>query len=843
MKSLFLVFILFAGITFSQDLKKIQKKFQIENCGESDYLIVERKGKSGIYNKQNQAFDIPLSESQFYFFDYLDLLIEFSPDKGLLIHNIFNADFPNRYLKSRSNDYFSLQIGTYYENRPGDYYLGLGKLHEEDPKTGRPKIIEDSTTIVTPKIRDIPGHHQRTFGIERTGDLLIVTNLCNDIYDPNPVPYLSVLYPGEDSINDLGDVVYPPNDKGFQKSGVLNLKTNEWLIQPEYFRILLLNDVLFCNKQDSFNDEIYFPGYGHWDIFRIENNQPKLIQSNVSWASEIPLEDIFDDGQFEFIQKDSSYIQFEQNGLKGLMRLSLFYNTDYLNPGEPAYSSLNLYHDTLLQAEYNFIGNIGDDGLDPKYFLYNENGITYVNLEDDRVLTNVQGKNKMSIRKYGDDKQSWDDFTYWIIDDKTYTVSSDSLIYYSSTIQRPSDRLLERKSIEIINDSLIYLEYWIKQGTYWEPVYDIDYNYKVNEDGEQLYYPPDPGEFETGVFNLNSNEWFYDREYAWISACPDKFRLCYPDLDSTGYYTTYLFRIDDLNRNVIEEEIKPNDLKMPFKDAFPKYKVDSVYSISGIVPHFYGYFEYQGDMGVYYKGYPEILMEPRDYAYYNNDFNFYFSIEDDSCFVNFYAFEHNTHLKDIAKLSILPATKMDPYKGDLFLELDKGKNCQIIHLKDSESYVQMGFDRDEYRNFYFQEIAHQNWAFSVNRLNDSLIYIEDWTADENIKDVPPLMSELYPGEDSLDANGEWVYPPLEPGYNRSGIYNFKSKSWWLERSYYKIEFAEDQLLLRKPVLKKDGLIDYYQFKIINLNNEVIWSGDDYNELPDESPFFKILVDD
>ncbi len=843
MKSLLLVFILFAGITFSQDLKKIQKKFQIENCGDSDYLIVKRKGKSGIYNKQNQTFDIPLSESQFYFFEDYGLLFQFSEEDELLVRNLHSENFPNEVLNSKAKDYFSLNQETYYQNRPGDYYLKSGKIHIESRNTGRLEISKDSTSILNEKILETPSFIQQTFGVEKTGNLLVVTNLRNDSYDPNPKPIMSIQYPGYDSINDMGEVLYYPNPKGFQKSGVFDLLKRKWIIEPEYFRILRLNDLIFCNQQDAHNNELYFPGYGHWDIYRIENNNLQLIKSNVKWAAEIPFKELFENGNHEFIQKDSSYVQFTQNGRKGLMRLSLFYNSDYLLDGEPAYASLTLRHDTLVEANYDFIGNIGDGGIDPEYFLYNENGLKYVNLEDDRVLTNVQGKYKMSIRKYGDDEQSWNDFTYWIIDDKTYTVSSDSLIYYSSTIQRPSDRLLERKSIEIINDSLIYLEYWIKQGTYWEPVYDIDYNYKVNEDGEQLYYPPDPGEFETGVFNLNSNEWFYDREYAWISACPDKFRLCYPDLDSTGYYTTYLFRIDDLNRNVIEEEIKPNDLKMPFKDAFPKYKVDSVYSISGIVPHFYGYFEYQGDMGVYYKGYPEILMEPRDYAYYNNDFNFYFSIEDDSCFVNFYAFEHNTHLKDIAKLSILPATNMDPYKGDLFLELDKGKNCQIIHLKDSESYVQMGFDRDEYRNFYFQEIAHQNWAFSVNRLNDSLIYIEDWTADENIKDVPPLMSELYPGEDSLDANGEWVYPPLKPGYNRSGIYNFKSKSWWLERSYYKIEFAEDQLLLRKPVLKKDGLIDYYQFKIINLNNEVIWSGDDYNELPDESPFFEILVDD
>lgn len=830
-------------LSFGQDLKKIQKKYSIEICEGTDYLIVSKKGKSGIYDKKNQEFVLEPSSSHFLYVNKHKVLYEFNENNEVIVRAIKSKDFPESKLISEALNSFYLYKEIYEDYTPGVYYLQNGKLCLENSQTMKIGPCNDSLTLSDLEVFKQPNYIQSGFGVKKKGNLVIVSDFANDVFVSVDVAVQSIEYPGEDSIDNESNFVYNDIDiKGYQHSGVFDIIKNQWVIQPQYFRILSLNNLLFCNKQDSFSGNLYFPRYGHWDIFRIEDEKLELIKENVRWAAEIPLEEMFAGKGYQFAQRDSSYITFELDGKKGLMHLSMFYNTDYLNEGEPAYASLNLYHDTLISANYDMIANIGDELIYPEYLLLNNNKITYLNLDYDQVLRKVTASKKLSIREYGIHGYDSPEFTNWIIDDRTYKqIYHDSLTLISSIIEHPTyKRLLSRRSMEILNDSLIYIEYWVKQGTHWEPVYGLDYgDILLNEKGEELYYPPEPGEFRSGVFNLKSGDWLYDREYAWISRSYDNFHLCFPELDSAGYYETYLFQVDDFNQNKIDEL---NDAKLGFNSVLPTYKADTLYPINQQTTKNFGYFETDNKIGLYYKGYPEIIVDPKDYVYYNPIFNFYFSIEDESCRFKMGAFDTLFNISSFSKITVLPANNILPRSGDLFLQICSDSGQSIIHVEDQNSRKKVPFSKAEYEAYYHQEIGNLNWHFSVTALNDSLIYIEDWLEDEKFSDINPIMSIEYPFEDSINSLGELIYPPLKPGYCRSGVYDLNSKTWILDRVHYKIEMAEDQFLLRKPIRDENNLIEHYQFTIINLDNEIIWDGKDDNEIPDESPFFNFIDD-
>jgi hypothetical protein len=106
-------------------------------------------------------------------------------------------------------------------------------------------------------------------------------------------------------------------------------------------------------------------------------------------------------------------------------------------------------------------------------------------------------------------------------------------------------------------------------------------------------------------------------------------------------------------------------------------------------------------------------------------------------------------------------------------------------------------------------------------------------ADEKIEDIYPLPSEEYPGEDSLDDNAEPVYPSLKGGYSRSGIYNFKTGKWHKPKIYHQIEIIKNNLLLHQVVRNGSGLIDHFEYQIIDLNKKELWWGTSLEKIPTE----------
>lgn len=91
----------------------------------------------------------------------------------------------------------------------------------------------------TIKYYGFPHRHDKSCGLQFFNDnLLYVLNYENDYNDPFVMPLKSAVYPADDSMIGLddGDVltVYPGPIPGYEKSGVFNLKNNQWLVTPDY---------------------------------------------------------------------------------------------------------------------------------------------------------------------------------------------------------------------------------------------------------------------------------------------------------------------------------------------------------------------------------------------------------------------------------------------------------------------------------------------------------------------------------------------------------------------------------------------------------------------------------
>jgi hypothetical protein len=89
-------------------------------------------------------------------------------------------------------------------------------------------------------------------------------------------------------------------------------------------------------------------------------------------------------------------------------------------------------------------------------------------------------------------------------------------------------------------------------------------------------------------------------------------------------------------------------------------------------------------------------------------------------------------------------------------------------------------------------------------LNDSLVYIENYLYDY-YSDFP-LMSEIWVFEDSINEEGDVVYPVPEPGYSRSGVYNYKTKRWFLSPQYQTINYNDGEFIIEHPMRDEFGIL-------------------------------------
>ncbi|NOQ73720.1 MAG: hypothetical protein GQ574_17060 [Crocinitomix sp.] len=148
------------------------------------------------------------------------------------------------------------------------------------------------------KSEDQKNTYEPYLELKKYGDSLIsVKYYVEELADPYAEPMKAWLHPDEDSVSlnpvtGFYEVVYPPNDPGSYESGIYDLRTKKWLIDPENAWVLRSNEgFLICKPvlNNAYNIIRYEYSFLNNDgTYLFENIQEKALQENIDYKHLLP---------------------------------------------------------------------------------------------------------------------------------------------------------------------------------------------------------------------------------------------------------------------------------------------------------------------------------------------------------------------------------------------------------------------------------------------------------------------------------------------------------------------------------------------------------------------------
>lgn len=216
----------------------------VERCGDTEYYITKKDGKEGfvhfqLFNQWRPLPDFKYTEilapkfDEVFFEAYFSKLI--TVDRGaesmLSLYDLL-LDSEDEIEFSASAEFIlsdSIKIGfgyeLMYETNPFvvDSKNNYGFTIDENEKYGLTKYTESDFFDVKLKC----GGFQMEFAND---SLVVLQNFSGDLI--SNTQYISTLYPGEDSLDQDGNIVYYIESLGLEKSGVYNLNSKNWQLEP-----------------------------------------------------------------------------------------------------------------------------------------------------------------------------------------------------------------------------------------------------------------------------------------------------------------------------------------------------------------------------------------------------------------------------------------------------------------------------------------------------------------------------------------------------------------------------------------------------------------------------------
>lgn len=262
-----LIFFLVSTVTFGQNSFGRVKcdSFEVSESY-SNIALVYRKGKVGVYDKSTNKYLLKRSDQKLIHLQGTAIFLRLS--KAQVESFEYNVENTTLALKEVAKN----QILIYASFSGEENIITDGNL-ENDSFLEKEKM-----------------HGDITYGVERINDKLFrILNSRNDEFDPFAEPLKGLIYPNEDSIvleESSGNwaAVYPPPKPGYSRSGVYNLTSEDWLVQPVYQEILTLPTdlVLTRRKQNQWlysyvkmNGEYIFKDV---PFYSIKDNERQLLE-------------------------------------------------------------------------------------------------------------------------------------------------------------------------------------------------------------------------------------------------------------------------------------------------------------------------------------------------------------------------------------------------------------------------------------------------------------------------------------------------------------------------------------------------------------------------------------
>ena len=549
------IFLFFVLPSYAQKNNVTVESTNQFRCGNSEYVIVNKKQKQGIYNSETKKFDIKPRLSFFYYFDLIDVLFEIQESNQIVIYNLGNDENPLApILLENCSTQLIIQGGSYFPNL-GNVLLQEGKLFRFNEGSNWQDSASNALT------NDLTNQLHRDahffFGIDVNHQFATIYDYrdCNYEMSRIVIPSYNNL---EDSFDLDNNTVYYPRNPGFSKSGVLNLQTNKWDIPQAYNCIYKFNHVYFAIKKNykNENDSCYYQEV--CDIYAIIDGilEPTIYQN--LWTNGGFNAGLIFPNQKITRDKDSSFIFVHSDKGTGLYELRIF-NKFWQESGyAPQESVPQFYCDTLFNPEYTFVLKSGRD--ENIIYTYDTSGICVYKYLD-QELKKIPKEINTEFYRFED--------KYWATDvylfDGKYATDT-SGFYWGEYNFLPSETPISKhwaqSGISILNDSLVYIQSYFKEN--WDDAIAFESILYHGEDsldanGNVIYYSITAGQYESGIYNYKQHNWFIPNEYVWIQKSNSGYLLC-SAIVNNNYFLNYSYSFRDFNNQIVFEHASIDDL-------------------------------------------------------------------------------------------------------------------------------------------------------------------------------------------------------------------------------------------------------------------------------------------
>lgn len=398
-------------------------------------------------------------------------------------------------------------------------------------------------------------------------------------------------------------------------------------------------------------------------------------------------------------------------------------------------------------------------------------------------------------------------------------------------------------NIELVNEHYLL----VNESEDWEIQYFYD---EINDLYETRI---DTGYFKSGMMDLESGVWSIPPIYAECSKIND-YVFCrkYAGFidGSEDYYSEILYSYDlyvvsDEGTSMIKSGFNELDTETLAKvlnvDEVIKTGDELVYKTidsTGQSLIFFGlnWFHYASETQHYFNYY-HLLKQAHDFVQYRYDYGIVNVFDADNPFTSY-------NLRDVLLdngLYIIECKEFANSTNHLFFEqfyngeihIDNGENVSVINFNNEEEPTLVHLE-DANEMLYHQ--------YGLELWNDSLILVTNFMYD--ILSEYPLMSLEWPGEDSIDFEGNFVYPPAIPGFEKTGIFDFKNNVWLIKPIHRQILKVHGGFLitdvLRESVNNNDTAEVY---SLVSNNGETIFSNKSYSEVNNNHDLLKLTIDE
>ena len=471
--------------------------------------------------------------------------------------------------------------------------------------------------------------------------------ILNNYYDGEMVTYQT--YVDERTGATVKDGLYHQSQLA---SGVYNVESKKWIIEPKYKRCYELNGYVFCLNEDlikaGYDNGIYTNAYYNYtyDVFYLNQTFANIILGDYTIIDNDLLANILNCDTIQQCEDTNHYIV-ETNGNKGLVRFQLF---DSKNSNQPDFIYSVVMQPTadfvMYSPYYHKVVAMYSDSLKP---------LVIYDYDLDSLETN---KNKSALKwRASDDTEIGMSFYRYTSETTILTKNQQFKLEYDS-LSRPfilaSDRLKWSESefgVELQKNGLMIVNNWCApyNESYRDPLRSVIY---PDEDSAifdpdngtwNVVYPPrNPGFLKSGIYDPGNETWIIEPKYHIMNPSDRYYFL------QTGYneFDRAIFNIVDSVGNLIAYSLEYNEiLKNPslLMYALP-FTADSMFIASfGFDQHtkfesrdLPGYYVVSDEsLGLYKPSYglenewPWGLYE---FIHYNPELNFTYFLEGDSIY-------------------------------------------------------------------------------------------------------------------------------------------------------------------------------------------------------------------